>query len=658
MKLKTYFSELKFGQNENSYFKNFHYTPADPEEARFGELFLTIEILNNPGGAEVVASEVFAKLRETYYSYLGNDDYSSFESALREVNGTLRDLAERSEQKWLGKINAVAAVRSEQNLHLAQTGAAEAYLLRAGKAVRISETLAESEATTEERTLSTFTSISSGELASQDQLILTTEHLLRVISQDELERIFLRDRGLSFMADLREKLVLEPGQTMGLGFLMVTHDESAADTEFAADPENSNAEFLGQRPRRAAPRPRWLQKLQFWKRDTAALSLDKMRESAISAREGVAIWADSVRTNADKRTISFALVIMVVVLCVGVYVYYSKNSEAHRVEVFQDDFATLKAQVARAESRILYDNTGAISLLNTASQEADRLLAMGISVPSVEAVQKQIQKNLDKAYGVQRVDLSKAEIADIATAKNDAEPLGLVKIDNSLHAFDKNTWYTVTLDKVSMATVATDTEIQTGLYFPDQEATVFLTKDQRLIEWSGTQAHFMKTDDDTWHDAVSIGDYSRYLYFLDPERNQIWKYGRGADGYSKATEYNKDTDLGQASSVAIDGDIYVATLGGDIKQIFRGKKTDWVPTLPEGVSIEKPVRIRTSLEGKSVYVQDTKNRVLKFQKKDGVYLGQYVFGAEEEITDFLIDDENMKIFALVGTKIYMTPIVI
>ncbi|MCX6807918.1 MAG: hypothetical protein NTZ80_03945 [Patescibacteria group bacterium] len=663
MKFNTFFSELQFGKNENSYFKNFQYSPADEEERQFGELFMTVEILNNPGGAEAVAAEMFARLQDVYYAHLGDDSYSSFETALREVNGALTDMLERSPQKWLGRINAVTAIRSEQDLHLSQTGVAEAYLLRAGKLVRISENSGEQgeDAKENQGKVNTFVNISSGEVANNDQLIFATERLLKVISQDAIERIFNRDKGMNFLATLQEKIVLGEDQSLSLAFVSVLRDEKeeelAKSQVYSEKDDDENAAYANESSGATVRLSRTAgagKKFMFWLKNDLPAGIGKLK----NVKETLSDWSDSIRRNTDKKTATFALVVMIVVLVVAVAVIFSKKSEQRDIEVFQKSFSELKDQMAKAERLLIYDSAGATKILLGEDQEVDRVLSKGIFQANVEAAKKQIRLDLDKVQGIERIDLANSEIADVASVKTGAKPLGIVRIDNSVHAYDQDNWYSITLDKVSVQTILAGSKIKTGTYFADQGVTVFLTEDGRLIEWSGTQAELAKTEDETFHQAKAIGQYARYLYFLDTDNNQIWKYSRGTDGYSQAVSYSKNANLTQGTDLVIDGNIYVTSLDGSIIRIFRGEKDDWLPQIPDGVQIGQPRQIRTSLEGKSVYVLDQNARIIKFQKKDGAYLGQYVFETNGgKISDFIVDDENMKIFALVGSKIYMTPIV-
>ena len=104
------------------------------------------------------------------------------EQALKEVNIIVNNLKEKR-KKSFGKINAILAVFSGQELHLTQAGDAEAYLIRNNKFSMISEGLGS-------KSNDLFVNIATGELMSDDKLIFASGRLLRLATHSQIVQLF------------------------------------------------------------------------------------------------------------------------------------------------------------------------------------------------------------------------------------------------------------------------------------------------------------------------------------------------------------------------------------------------------------------------------------------------------------------------------------
>ena len=142
MKLRNQFEFAFVGKEEGSFLENYAYDLGEGEEET-GQLFISIEIQNNPADAETIAETIFDTARKVFFSDLEKDTYTRFEEALKEVNTAISNFKAETVSKFIGNLHVILGVISGNELHLSQTGDAEAYLIRKKYVSLISEGLSD-----------------------------------------------------------------------------------------------------------------------------------------------------------------------------------------------------------------------------------------------------------------------------------------------------------------------------------------------------------------------------------------------------------------------------------------------------------------------------------------------------------------------------------
>src|SRR6185503_17718638 len=104
------------------------------------EIYLITELpMFNPAAfsdCERIAQSVAATLRR---SYRKSPTGSTFENTLADINEELGKLASLGKDHWIGKLNALLAVRTDATLHVATTGKVNALLLRDEEVVAVAD---------------------------------------------------------------------------------------------------------------------------------------------------------------------------------------------------------------------------------------------------------------------------------------------------------------------------------------------------------------------------------------------------------------------------------------------------------------------------------------------------------------------------------------
>ena len=162
--------------------------------------------------------------------------------------------------------------------------------------------------------------------------------------------------------------------------------------------------------------------------------------------------------------------------------------------------------------------------------------------------------------------------------------------------------------------------------------------------------------DSAWGDVRMIGAYGGNLYVLDTEKSRIWKYIGTDAGFSRMSEYlNPDTfpDLSQATSMAIDGSVWVATADGRVLRFTQGREQTYAI---EGVepSFGTTLAVYTGDTSEYVYIMDSGNTRAVVLDKDGIYLSQYVWEGDFSPRAIAASETLKKLFFLADGKIYST----
>jgi hypothetical protein len=178
----------------------------------------------------------------------------------------------------------------------------------------------------------------------------------------------------------------------------------------------------------------------------------------------------------------------------------------------------------------------------------------------------------------------------------------------------------------------------------------------RLSDLKTTPA-IIKSDSE-WGAVRSLAAFGGNLYVLDSGKGRIWKYVATETGFTERREYlNPDTipDLSRATSMAIDGSVWVATADGKILRFSQGKEQTYVVA-----GLDQPfgsnIRLFTNDAQEHVYVLDPGNRRVVVLDKDGFYQAQYMWEEPFAPTDIAASEAHKLILLLADGKIYSVPL--
>lgn len=191
----------------------------------------------------------------------------------------------------------------------------------------------------------------------------------------------------------------------------------------------------------------------------------------------------------------------------------------------------------------------------------------------------------------------------------------------------------------------------------------------KLYVWTPQGIHQIRLSDqktvatiipasDEWGSIADMAAFGGNIYLLDTGKSRIWKYVAAEQGFSTLFEYlNPDTlpDLSRATSMSIDGSVWLGTATGNILRFTAGKENSYTPQGAD-TALGSLLMVYTDDEAKLVYVLDPeRHRVVVFDK-DGLYISQYVWEASFSPTKIVASESTKKLFLLAEGKIYTIPL--
>jgi len=470
----------------------------------------------------------------------------------------------------------------------------------------------------------------SGEVKIGDTLLLTSAEFSKAIHQDELTQVFDHLPP----AEVAERLTLllhekEYGEGSAALILQINdlYDLEIPDTTVRVTPvsrRHLSLAHIKSAIRRARSHP---------KKATALLTLVLIAVFGVSVLLGVWKQATRVKNQSVVNTL---------------------NDAQHALD---EGVALSSLNPVKGRERLV-----------TAKQLLEPLRA-SVSLRTQEGVQvanlyRQVTDNLTQAMQIHNV---KPELFfDAGLVKKDGKISSIGFEGTTMGITDQVTKTVYALDVTSKNTqVLGGGQTYAGLSYVAVHGTnVYVLTDSginqvRLTDKQTTVSVVKK--DPQWGSVSSLVSFGGNLYLLDREKSRIWKYvatdiglPAGRQGFSDTREYlNPDTlpDFGRATSMAIDGSVWIGTADGKIMKFTQGKTDTFVP---QGVdpAFGGNLTVYTSDATTNLYVLDSQNKRVVALTKDGTYLSQYMWKDAITPTQLAVSEDQKKIYLLAAGQLY------
>ncbi len=173
---------------------------------------------------------------------------------------------------------------------------------------------------------------------------------------------------------------------------------------------------------------------------------------------------------------------------------------------------------------------------------------------------------------------------------------------------------------------------------------IFLIKNNQIVSLSPTTGKFQNVAL-AFPENRKIADaktYLTYLYLLDQENNQIYRYPRAEGGFGEKTSWLKESlDLSSAKDMAINENIFILS-GQNILKLFKYKKQEF--SVENTATKISPDKLYTERKLSNLYILDKTNaRIIKLDN-DGKILAQYYNPDIANAADFSVSEENNLVY--------------
>lgn len=591
------------------------------------------------------------------------DASDRLDGALKELNGLLKGMLLSGAVEDVHMI--VAILDADRTLHVSHAGRAEGYLIRKGVASQVTEY-------SSGKPTPAFVHIASGKIENRDQVVLSTQRLLRTLTPAQLAKMAHQDQLLEHVTRSLET----EGEHAALGTLTLAGaPQTQAYERTASIPSRRSgrgtaAGFAASLPSLpslsgAGSTLRGIGNTlggllaRGFRSLLPVLNVERVRDFMQS------FIADLGHPKRKRRAHFFLLagaVALLLVIWVVVHLFTSTQRSKTRAEL-----ATLveqiNEQIQTAENRrIIGDMDAANAILQQAEERAKQVMDNESGLFRVESLDllERIRSKKEEINNIIR--LSPRMVANLAAKTPDVVAQGMIGLrDGEFIVYDRQNLHRVLLNAVEAPARLSDTElILDGEDFSRFQSMLFLTTGNSVIEMQNGQPVLMKTEDPRgWMNGKTVKAYLRYLYMLSPEDKQIYKYERLTGRYATPVEYNVNGDLTGALDMAIDGNVYVLKEGGTVLKLFRGESQPFViRRAPEGL-LKDATRIFKHPNGNFYFLDGVHGHVIVVSDGgatgEASYMKQFVLEGEQvgTLKDLYVDPDEAHLYVLDEKRVFV-----
>lgn len=342
--------------------------------------------------------------------------------------------------------------------------------------------------------------------------------------------------------------------------------------------------------------------------------------------------------------------LFIVILIAGVAMASINNKEQQKYEQYKTEMLKIEKELQIAETRAqMNEIDSANAILDKIEKSVSQMLSEGMFVDEGLVIMERIQKQKDVANNIFR--FSNLEDRVLAKFKDVFAPnellKGIISLQGNIYAFSNSGIYKTVLNHVEpKITISQGDDIVQAEAIPDRNSLLFTLSSGILKEFLDGQVSNATTEDAAFKTAIAQAPYGRFVYFLSPQDNQIYKYERKREGFTKAATWLQNTtDLKDAIDLAIDGSIYVLKKGGGIALFHKGEemsvslkggKSDLLTTATQ-IFVEPDMQHVYFLnpERSSIISYKIGNKSLEFFK-------EYVIETPSKMTDFYVDKDEKR----------------
>lgn len=384
-----------------------------------------------------------------------------------------------------------------------------------------------------------------------------------------------------------------------------------------------------------------------------SFSMEKLR---ILTKKHTYISETGSRKNLWK--VGLVIILLLIVLGAVAYFSYSRNKEAERVQTL---LTPIQAEVIAAKGFYASDPIATRQSVTTAIEKIVVLETENKKSSAIELVtdtKQDFSSYLESISG--KEDIQELDIFyDLRLAKSDFIASGIDIREKTLVLYDKDMKQLLLLDHDSKRVSVRDFSEQPTLNGAVlQNNSVFILVDgvyslSADLD-SETKLTEVKKAGDSNKNAILLDAYDRYVYVVNSEKRNIYRYAQTEDGYSDPVGWMKSATgitYEDLRSMAVDGDVWLTTSDGQIKKFTSGRE-ETLELRGLDVPFTKDIYLYTSEELQNVYVLDPSNNRVVIFDKSGNFVKELKSVSLASANGITVSESLAKIFVSSGSIIY------
>lgn len=369
---------------------------------------------------------------------------------------------------------------------------------------------------------------------------------------------------------------------------------------------------------------------------------------------GKNIKTSFIGLNKHRRILVGALSIFVIIFVASlIYTNINRQQEASQ-EKFNSLVAQIESKQDQIDSYLLYNN-----------EEGARQVLLGLeemlaSFPQKSKQEKEkfqilVSRLEEVKQRVQRLETADTgqELLDLASLSPQAQPSGLFFFNDRLYISDnaKHELYSLqpqnnsgeSIPLANTSSINNPSVSNNEIYYQDQGQIVKIDTNNKTGELININREGIEGE------IIDYQIFNTALYVLTDK--QIYRLNRSGTSFTGASPWLKeDINLSGASTMFIDGNIYILKTDGSLLKLFKGQKQDYqlggvIPALKDAKQL--------MVGDNNLYIFDKESKRLAiFAKNNGKFNKQFDFSNFNDLRDIAVNEKTKNAYILTGNKIH------
>lgn len=379
------------------------------------------------------------------------------------------------------------------------------------------------------------------------------------------------------------------------------------------------------------------------------------------------VWRHSWYVKKEKFSdmpmlskILFVLTVMLALVFLGsILTFKIKAAYATKNAAYNNAAQAIIDKKTAAEASIIYgDDNRALTLLQEAKAGLNGLSDSGKTRKNKKA---ELTKGVEEALSkLRKLTIVTPELVVDLTQKNPkAQTTGLAQIDKTIIAYGTDDNFLYKIDAQAKTVELKDhtgfSKLSDASTPKENDFVAFLTGDNAIASYDKNTSILTKKDIAYPNENVKLSSicvYNRKLYTVDANNNQIYKHVLTQTGFDKGAVWLKDaTDIKDAISITVDGDMFVLKQNGELFKLTGGLKQDFALS---GVDprLDKPTIVWTYNNVNNIYILEPTNKRIVVTDKNGKLIAQYTANEWKTPSGMIVDEAGKKVYVLDENKVF------